>query len=181
MNDDWTLHYARWVIEDGQPDRDVGEIFDWFALTFWSDEKLSAAYEHKRLAVPVGDNQYRVVAEVTYLSDNICVIDFGLKATSDGDLLPPGCTQGNFVTGEIYLNLPLCTEVVPDEVLKALVYKWKVNRILADMTPYVPCPDNPRFLVRDSSRIRYEEVVSTDSVRASGYILHCSKIPRKTD
>lgn len=71
MNDDWTLHYARWVIEDGQPDRDVGEIFDWFAPTFWSDEKLSAAYEHKRLAVPVGENQYRVVAEVTYLSDNI--------------------------------------------------------------------------------------------------------------
>jgi Domain of unknown function (DUF1931) len=83
-----------------------------------------------------------------YLSDNICVIDFGLKATSDGDLLPPGCTQGDFVTGEIYLNLPLCTEVVPDEVLKALAYKRKVNRILADMTPYVPCPDNPRFLVR---------------------------------
>jgi hypothetical protein len=38
MNDIWTLYYARWVIEDGQPDRDVGEIFDRFALTFWSDE-----------------------------------------------------------------------------------------------------------------------------------------------
>jgi hypothetical protein len=36
----------------------------------------------------VGDKQYRVVAEVACLSDNICVIDFGLKTTSDGDLLP---------------------------------------------------------------------------------------------
>src|ERR1700734_790535 len=130
---------ARWFEEDGQPDRGTGEIFDWFALTFWSGEMLTVAYERQRLAVPVGDNQYRVVAEVTYLSDNICVIDFGLKATSDSNLLPPGSTQGDFVTGEISLNLPLCTEVVPDEVLKALVYAWKVDRILADMTPYVRC------------------------------------------
>lgn len=54
MNDNWTLHYARWFEEDGLPDRGTGEIFAWFALTFWSGAMLSVAYERKRLAVPRG-------------------------------------------------------------------------------------------------------------------------------
>jgi hypothetical protein len=33
------LHYSRWVIEDGQPEGDADEVFDWFATTFWTAAK----------------------------------------------------------------------------------------------------------------------------------------------
>jgi len=85
------------------PDRQVGDVFDWFALAFWSDEKLTKASEREKSALPVPDFKYRVVAEVVYLSASTCIIDFGLKATSTDDLLPSGCQKGDYVSGEIGL------------------------------------------------------------------------------
>jgi len=130
--------------------------------------------ERSASAIPVDDYKYRVVAEVAHFSEKACVIDFGLRATADPDLLPPGCTKGDYVTGEIGLDLPLCTPVVPEPVSEK--HRWQVNRISADLTPYVAHPDNPRFFTRDDSRIRYQEVPSTESFRAQTYILHCSEI-----
>jgi len=176
MRSEWNLHYAGWVIEDGQPDRSIGEIFDWFAITFWTEECLAKVNERSRSAVGVGDYRYRVVAEVTYTSDRACIIDFGLKATASSDRLPPECAPGDYVTGEVYLNLPLCTEVGPEEIFKTLAHRWQVNKISADLTPYVPHPHNPRHFLRDPSQIRYEELASTDSVKTHSYVLHCSEI-----
>jgi len=72
------------------------------------------------------------------------------------------------------LSLPLCTDIVPDEVLKTLAHKWEINRISADLTPYIAGPDDPRFFTRDGSRIQYQDVPSTQSLKASDYILHCT-------
>lgn len=85
------------------------------------------------------------MAEVTYFSEKACVIDFGLKASSTADRLPPDCAIGDYVTGEIHLDLPLCTQGMPDVVSKALAHRWRVYRIFADLTLYVAYPDNPRF------------------------------------
>ncbi len=174
MPHEWNLHYASWIIGDGEPDRSIGEVFDWFALEFWTESRLTMSSERSASAIPVDDYKYRVVAEVAHFSEKACVIDFGLRATADPDLLPPGCTKGDYVTGEIGLDLPLCTPVVPEPVSEK--HRWQVNRISADLTPYVAHPDNPRFFTRDDSRIRYQEVPSTESVRAQTYILHCSEI-----
>jgi len=57
MQPEWNFHYARWVIEDGQPNRRVGEIFTWPAIEF-SAEKLVKVPEQLRSAVPVGDYFY---------------------------------------------------------------------------------------------------------------------------
>jgi hypothetical protein len=32
MNLDWKLHYLRVVIDDGEPERRAGDVFDWFAI-----------------------------------------------------------------------------------------------------------------------------------------------------
>jgi len=96
------------------------------------------------------------VAEVTYRSEKACVIDFGLKAASSSDRLPPDCDIGEYVTAEIHLDLPLCTEMMPDAVLKTLTHTWRVNRISADLTPYVAYPENSRFFHRDASRIKHQ-------------------------
>jgi hypothetical protein len=92
---EWNLHYARWVIEDGQPNRRVGDLFDSSDVEFNTEGALVAARAQAISAIPVGDYAYQVVAEVTHISEQACVIDFGLKAISFSHLLPPECVQGN--------------------------------------------------------------------------------------
>jgi len=166
---EWNLRYEEWIIGDGEPDRHIDEVFDWFTLGFWSKEKLGKITEEQKGAVPVSDFRYRVVAEVIYLSKNACIIDFGLRATATAEFMPRGCQKGDYVTGEIGLLLPLVTEVEPREEFKKLAYRWRVRRISADLTPYV----NSR---RDESRIQYQDVLATYSVKAKCYVLHCSKV-----
>ena len=40
MRLEWNLHYFRWVIGDGEPELHVDDVFDWFAISFWSDAAL---------------------------------------------------------------------------------------------------------------------------------------------
>jgi hypothetical protein len=173
---EWNLHYARWVIDDGEPERRVEEDFDWFSLEFGSTNKLAKAPESVKSAFAVSDYKYRVVAELVFLSEKACVIDFGLRAIGHADRVSPECKQGEYVTGEVALGLPLCTEIVPEEILNSLQCRWHVNGIYADMTPYISRPYNPKFFFRDESRIRYESTLSTASLRTHCYVLHCTKL-----
>ena len=176
MQREWSLHYPRWIIGDGQPDRHVGDIFDWFAVDFWGESQLVTASKKIASAIAADDYQYHIVAEVTYLSENSCVIDFGLPATGSRDSLPPQCVQGDYVSGEIKLELPLCIPMMPESVVATQKHRWRVDRISADITPHVAHPDSPRFFKRDESHIRYEDVTSTESVSAEMYVLHCSEV-----
>jgi hypothetical protein len=176
MPPEWNIYYWRWIIEDGQPDLRVGEQFDWFALDFWTTRGLAKIDDRSGVAIAVNDYKYKVVAELVYLSEKSCVIDFGLRAVGPAGDIPPGCKQGDFVAGEISIGIPLCTDVLPEEVSKTLAHKWEVNRISADLTPYITQPISPRFFFRDESQIRYDGIASTDAVRAKGYVLHCTKI-----
>jgi hypothetical protein len=139
----------------------------------WAREDQDSA----KSAIAVPDYKYRVVAELVFLSEKACVIDFGLRAIGYADSVPPERKQGEYVTGEVALSLPLCTEIVPEEIDNSLRRKWHVNGIHADMTPYISHPDNPKSFFRDESRIRYEPVLSTASVKTDAYILHCTNIP----
>ena len=176
MQREWNLHYPSWIIGDGEPDRDVGDAFDWFAVDFWGESQLVTASKGIASAIAGHDYQYHIVAEVTYLSENSCVIDFGLHATGSRDSLPPQCVQGDYVSGEVKLELPLCIPTMPESVVATLKHRWHVDRISADTTPYVAQPDSPRFFKRDESQIRYEDVTSTESVNAEMYVLHCSEV-----
>lgn len=170
MNSEWHLHYEGWVIEDGQPDREVGETFDWGALSYWSeDECLGVTEERVKSATAVDDFKYTISGEVIYLADNCCVIDFGLKAAGSADNLPAGCATGDYVAGTISIELPLCIALVPQEILASLHHKWTVKKISADLTP-----DNG--FTRDTSRVRFQEVLSTNSLKARSYVLHCSEV-----
>jgi hypothetical protein len=177
MNPEWNLSYEDWIIGDGQPHRDVGEAFKWGAVAFWTWKPLAKTDERSRSAVVIPDFKYRVVAEVTFLSEKACIIDFGLRAIASSDRISVPCKVGEYVTGEISLSLPLCTEIAPSEVYNTLTHRWIINRISADLTPYVAHPENPRFFTRDDSRIHYQDVSSTRSVKATDYILQCTEVP----
>jgi hypothetical protein len=174
---EWNLHYESWIIEDGEPHLRVGETFKWFATTFWADSKLTKVVGETKTALPVGDFRYQVLAEVVYVSEKACVIDFGLNTTATADLLPPDCKEGDYVSGEITLGLPVCTEVLPQDLFKVLARSWQVKGISADVTPYVALPDSPRVFIRDESQVRYEEVPATITVKAHTYILRCCEVP----
>ena len=176
MLTEWNLSYEEWMIGDGQPHRHFGETFEWLAVEFWSLEPLNKSDEQPRSAVAVPNFKYKVIAEVTFLSEKSCVIDFGLRAISTSDRISPPCKVGDYVAGEISLGVPLCIDIVPDQVLNALRHKWKVNGISADLTPFVASPDNPRYFTRDDSRIQYQNVPSTECVQANNYILHCTEV-----
>jgi hypothetical protein len=174
MERDWNLHYARWVIEDGQPELHVGEEFDWHAVSFWSYERLMRSTECCKGATPITDYRYRVNAEVIYISQDAnlsaFIIDFGVRAEClAADLLPKGCTEGDYVSGEISLDLPLCGAPHAYD----LSHRWRINEIHADMTPFV-LSSVGRVCMRDTSQIYYQTVCGTDSVKARSYLLNCS-------
>ena len=177
MRSIWNIHYSRWVIDDGQPELDVEQNFDWFALAFWPTQgPLLSTSERVKSAVPTPDYRYTVTAEVVFRSGGSCVIDFGLKAIAHPECIASECKQGDFIKGELALSLPLSTEVAPEEISRTLARKWQVNEIHADVTPYISHPDNLKFFFRDESRIQYEPVLSTASVNARGYVLHCTEL-----
>ncbi|MGO4213429.1 hypothetical protein AB4Y89_21060 [Terriglobus sp. 2YAB30_2] len=175
MNLEWNLHLFRVVIEDGESKEiHVNDVLDWFAITFWSDAVLTRAAERTKSAVLIADNYYRVNAEVVYVSHDpkqaACILDFGIKAISEsGGILevplPPGCQEGDYVSGEIRLVLPLCTAVHPHN----LFHRWRVNRISANLAPFMNHPG-------DISEVRYQDVSGTDSIQAGSYLLLCSDL-----
>ena len=176
MESVWNLHLQRWVIEDGEPELHVGDVFDW-PLTFWVDEMLMPAFEKTKVASPLVGNYYRVNAEVIYISQDLnqagCILDFGMQAISElggllGVPLPSDCKEGDYVTGEIRLDLALCSVVHPHDLTR----KWRVNGISADLTDYSSKPG-------DISGPCYQDVASTDAVRAGSYVLHCSAVESK--
>jgi hypothetical protein len=160
VNAEWHLHYEGWVIEDGQPNREVGETFSWGALSYRiEEERFRLAGEQLKSADAIDDFKYKISGELIYLATNCCVIDFGLKAVGSADNLPAGCAIGDYVAGIISVELPLCIAVIPSEILAALRHKWIVKKISGDLTPDNGC-------ARDKSRIRFEEVQGTKSVKA---------------
>jgi len=183
MNDlalpaEWNLYYEGWIISDGEPHRSVGDVFDWFTLEFGSDG-LAKTEEKSKSAIALADFGYQICAELIFLCEETCLLDFGLRVggyhkifgAAAGDrqtILFAGCKVGDYVTGTVSLGLPAIAHG-PDELLKA--YRWKVNRISADLTPYFADTG-----MLDPSRARYQEVESTKSVAAHGYFLHCSQV-----
>jgi hypothetical protein len=181
MPTEWSLHYESWIIGDGEPNRSVGEVFDWFAVEFVSVEGLAKTEAQSKSALPVADFAYQVVAELVFLSEEACVIDFGLRATARADNLRPACKQGDYVSGIVYISLPAYVMTVPDALFKTLEHRWRVNRISADLTPYTlerVAPDGRRILegMRDASRSQFREVDSTQTVSTHNYVLHCSEV-----
>jgi hypothetical protein len=171
----WNLHLDRYVIDDGNPELQVGDVFDW-PLTFWADAVLTRTVARTKVVLALAGNYYGVDAEVIYISQDPgqagCILDFGMKAISEaggllGVPLPSDCKEGEYVTGQIRLNLPLCTVVHPHDLTRS----WRVEGISANLTGYNSYPV-------DTSVSCYQEVFSTDAVRAPSYVLRCTAIER---
>jgi len=134
MPSEWNIRYARWIIDDGEPEREVGECFRWFAIEFWATNPLTKSAARLRSVSGGANYSYHVVAEVVHLSAGEAVIDFGLRAVGPLKLLPTGCKQGEYVTGDINLSFPLFT-LLPDDVVASMTHEWAIKHIVANLTP----------------------------------------------
>lgn len=176
---EWNFWYELWMIQDGLPNRSVGDEFSW-DIEFAAPDRLSRTNEQRKTAIPLPDYKYQVVAEVRsiYASASIeeraCVIDVGLKIIGDPEVLPVGCKPGDYVCGEIILILTHGHAIPPEESPEFLKRKWHINTIQAGLTPRIEHPEH-RYFMRDESRMKYQPVLSTATIKAESYILHCSE------
>lgn len=158
------------MIGDGEPHRSVGEVFDWFAIEFWSENPLTLVPRVTGSAKPCGEYHYGVTAEVIFIVEKkAVVIDFGLMAIGNTNNFASNVHLGDFVAGEISIGLPLCIEPIPEELITRMGRQWKVAGISADLTPY-------RNGTRDCTQVAYKEVTSTEETRAFDYVLHCKEL-----
>ena len=172
----WDLHYDRFLIEDCAPERHVGDVFDYFALEFLTSIRLKKYRQKKKTAIATTDHCYQVSAEVVRVSKDGCVIDFGLLAAGRPNQIPSGCKEGDYVVGEVRITLPLCVWPIPEDILKTMRYKWRVNAILADKARGGSLGRNPEAPDEPETAPPYREIVSTEIVDAHTYILNCSKL-----
>ena len=176
MSREWDLYYAGWIIGDGEPDRSVGETFEWFAISFWPPQGgLHLSTEKVKSALTLHNFVYRVTAEVVWVTGEACVIDFGLKVAGYSDRLPAGCGPGDYVTGGINLKIAhSIPAIVPQGIMSSLAHTWLVKEVYADLTPFREI--GPSYKVRDEEKIKYEVVRSTADIDAHGYVLRCVEI-----
>jgi len=116
------------MIGDGEPHLKIGDIFNWFAVEFWSEEPLTKTSRGSRSAKGCGDFQYRVTAEVVFVTEKAVVIDFGLLASSVLGNVQPDVRVGDFLSGNISVGLPLCIEPIPDDLITRMGSNGKWTR-----------------------------------------------------
>jgi len=169
----WNIHYARWIIDDGEPEREVGENFPWPVLGFHSVERMSSGARQTRSALEADDYSYEVDAEILHVSPTAAVIDFVI-AFGEHDSVPSGCKAGDYVAGRIHLSfLHYCDPSVPDQLQESMFHKWSTTCILADMTPYRSVDELAKRLIPDSQNARYVQVKSTRERNVRSYVLQC--------
>ncbi|HEV3334698.1 MAG TPA: hypothetical protein VG096_27110, partial [Bryobacteraceae bacterium] len=178
MSSTWSIHYDRWIIDDGEPQRDSDEHFQWSLLSFYSLERLTQAAAPARSGIEVDDYNYEIVAEIVHLSSSAVVIDFGLNAFGERDSAPSGCQVGDYIAGRIRLSLlHYCHPSLPSQILESMNRNWFVEGIWADLTPYRRVDEAGRTFVRDSRNATYERVKSTREKKARSYVLQCTLLP----
>jgi hypothetical protein len=135
MPSTWSVQYDRWVIDDSEPERQVGECFQWCVVGFGSLDRLTPAASHVRSAIGVEDYSHNVVGQVVHVSSKAAVIDFGLRAVGQSDSLPTGCQAGEYVAGRIKLFFQHWCDPLPDDIFESMARDWCVETMWADLTP----------------------------------------------
>jgi hypothetical protein len=176
----WNIHYPRWIIDDGEPEREVGEHFPWPLLAYQSAEQMTRTATLRLSVLDADDYGYDVVARIVHVSATASVIDFGLTAFGERDLVPGECKAGDYVAGRITLSfVHYCDPSVPGQLCESMSHHWSAEDILADLTPYSPTDEAKKRFIRDSQNVKYERVKSTREKKAWSYVLQCCQLHGK--
>ncbi len=174
----WDIGLSAWIIQDGNyPDFERGQAAE-FAVEFHSDN-LAYTRSTGKSAHRIDDGRYQVVAEVAYVSDELCVLDFGIAVFVAREH-PSWVKPGVFVAGDVALQVDYYIyfeflHKLPDA--PPLIYSWKIDGISMQTAPYIL--QGPT-LVRDKSKLAYRDLEKTnawqDDDGYAEYVLHCTKL-----
>jgi hypothetical protein len=177
----WHLGFPSYLIADGAyPELSVGQDIDCFALEFHPRSLMVVSPRPKETRLVLGCD-YSVVAQILYVSDKACLIDFGLRAACSlpGRDVPKRAKVGGHVQGFIYVGIPLCIPQIPEHFKPTMKYKWHIGGISANVTPLVESKSvfwaKQKTQEYDKSRMAFKEVDSTNA-GAMDYVLHCDFI-----
>jgi hypothetical protein len=177
MPSTWNIHYARWIIDDGEPEREVGDHFLWELLLYHSAERMTHSATRELSVLEADDYSYDVVAKIVHLSPTASLIDFGLTAFGAPNLVPRQCEIGDYVTGRIKLSfVHYCYPSVPAQIRESMSHHWSAEAVLADLTSYSHADEAEKRFIRDSQNAKYEPVKSTREKNVQDYILQCCQL-----
>ncbi len=115
---------------------------------------------------------YRVVAEVTQVTDQALIVDFGIPALARSYPAPDNLAPGDFITGDLTLLFYSATvEYVRDEAreIDALNQYWDIQAVTKRSAPLIPVFDRQgvqQYFIRDDAHATYEKMDRTDGLSA---------------
>jgi hypothetical protein len=180
--DQWSIDVASWVLVDsGYGDLRCGQEirFAVDCVPYLLDITAPSAPN----AVHITGALYDVRGAAVFVTDGVWVIDFGLLAYAVMPL-PQGVKVGTWVTGRMALSIGASMDLAIISEMRGvppLSYRWRIDRILRKTGPFIKdtsAPPGYNVVVRDPSRLSYEEIEQTNLRRDddcnADYVLCCT-------
>jgi hypothetical protein len=176
---------SSWIIQDGNyPDFRVNEERA-FAVEFYTSEPVRPRQAGQpRLGELVVPAQYRALARVVLCDEDVAVLDFGFLAYREQ--WTHSQAAATLVEGEFYLGVDpyfYFEYLHARSGIPALIYTWRIRRILIDTAPLVEVerPGDGRCRVRDPAQRGTRDIPATDAWHDddgnASYTLVCERLP----
>ncbi len=162
----WEIGLSAWIIQDGNyPDFEAGQVAE-FALEFYP-ENIRGGRADSKTAKALGEAKYEINSQIVFLTSNVWVLDFGLRAFQES-APPKNLRVGDFIAAEIYLGIdPFFYFERLNRVpgIPPLVYSWKVESINQQTAPCIETQDasGRKILIRDKTKQGYKGLRVTNA------------------
>jgi len=179
----WDIGLSSWIVQDGNyDDFETGQVVD-FALELYS-KAIRADETKQKSAKDLGRAMYSITGEIIYLTPDVWVLDFGIRAFQESKP-PEGFVVGSFVAAEIYLGIDpfFYFEYLHRRPnIPALIYSWNINSVRQQTAPFVETrdPSGRKMLIRDETKHGFKAIKKTDAWTDDGgnaeYVLSCVQL-----
>jgi len=151
---------SAWIIQDGNyDDFQVGDTSS-FALEFYCENiKREGCKKHYK---KVTDSIYELCGQVIYLDKGSWVIDAGFLAYQDSRP-PKGLKKGDFISSKFYIGIDpffYFESLKRKEFFPDLTYKWKIEKIEIETTPFI---EQNNTFVRDKRNVSFIDKDKTNA------------------
>lgn len=178
---DWKVGLSAWIIQDGNYGNFRCHERADFALEFYPQHCQPSSSSEKQ-GLWLYASQYRVNAEVVFISERCFVIDFGVLAYREAEP-PKSIRKGSWLQAEIYLGVDpffYFEDLARISGMPLLIYSWHVNKIGIETAPFIETVDarGTRNMVRDETKSAFREIRQTDAWNDDNgngeYVLECT-------
>lgn len=147
----YSIGLDSWIIQDGNyDDFEAGKDY-LFAVEFYS-KSIQRSEKRGAVCTHLFSGLHRIEAEVVFTGPECWIIDVGFLAYTKAEN-KEGFKAGDRVEMEAYLGIDpfyYFEELQADKEIPAMIYRWHLERILLDTTPWV----NKKNKRGESVRIR---------------------------